>query len=201
MTNKPITMPTIFINMYIHEKLNEQYSGDDQIKFFPSTPTAIDDFTEQFPNGNKFYVYDRMLKMRRRAFPHIKEEQMLIYFYARGTLQTEAIVDVYEKTQEITDLLDRGDESAEEVNRWIASKLEESVWEPERDKLVLRVGDPNYPNNGLYKEFNPVYFHEMKVFQLEETADIIDFGTARTWAANKLIVDYKYHIPKDKNND
>ena len=180
-----VTMPTVFINGYIHEKLNQGYANDNSIKFFPSSPTAIDDFTEQFPNGDKFYVYDRTLKMRRRPFPHIKEEQMLIYFYARGA---QPIVDVYESTQEIIDLLDRGDESAEEINAWIKLQLNQ---------------------NGLYvidegldteKSFRPVYFHEFKTFQLEETADIIDFGTARTWAANKLIIDYKYHIPKDKNN-
>ena len=39
-----------------------------------------------------------------------------------------------------------------------------------------------------------VFFHSFKLFQLEETADIIDFGTARTWAGNKLIIDYKYHL-------
>lgn len=187
------TMPTVFINKYIHDKLSEAYPGDNTLKFFPSSPTAIDDFTEQFPNGNRFYVYDRMLKMRRSAFPHIKEEQMLIYFYARGP---QPIVDVYENTQEIIDLLDRGDESAEEINRWIASSLTESYLNPGE---MIYDADTIFGNDD-YKEFRPVYFHSFKVFQLEETADIIDFGTARTWAANKLIIDYKYHIPKDKNN-
>jgi hypothetical protein len=37
------------------------------------------------------------------------------------------------------------------------------------------------------------YFHEIKIFQLEETRDIIDFGTARTWAGNKIIIDYEWH--------
>ncbi len=187
MTDVVVTMPTIFINKYIHDKLNELYVGDDSLKFFPSSPTAIDDFTEQFPNGNQFYVYDRMLKMRRSPFPHIKEEQMLIYFYSRGA-QGEAIANVYEKTQAIVDLLDRGDESAEEINTWLKTQLD-------IDNLY-RVDE----GFDTYKVFRPVYFHSFKIFQLEETADIIDFGTARTWAANKLVIDYKYHIPKDKNN-
>lgn len=188
-----ITMPTIFINGYIGEKL----SDNSMTAFFPASPTAIDDFTEQFPEGNKFYVYDRMLKMRRRPFPHIKEEQMLIYFYARDINQyLSGVEEAYISTQKIVDLLDRGDESAEEVNNWITSKLVDGVLNP--GQKVFAVGDdPSYPD---YREFNPVYFHEFKVFQLEETADIIDFGTARTWAANKLIVDYKYHISKDQNN-
>lgn len=187
-------MPTAFINGYISEKLS-----DKPTIFFPSTPTAIDDFTERFPEGNHFYVYDRMLKMRRTPLPHIKDEQMLIYFYARDiNANRTAIEEIYESTQGIADLLDRGDESAQEVNEWTRSKLTQSIWEPNRNKKILAVGDPSWPD---YKEFNPVFFHEFKVFQLEETADIIDFGTARTWAGNKLIVDYKYHVPKDKNND
>ena len=192
---KPIVMPTIFINRYIFDKVNEAYPGDDPIKFFPSTPTAIDDFTEQFPDGNKFYVYDRMLKMRRTPFPHIKEEQMLIYFYARGGNKQEAIADVYENTQEIANLLDRGDESAQEINSWISANLVNSLQTP--GAKVLAFGDSI--NDSDYKEFSPIFFHSFKVFQLEETADIINFGTARTWAGNKLIIDYKYHIPKDFN--
>lgn len=187
---KPIAMPTILINMYIYDKFNEVYDGDDPIKFFPSTPTAIDDFTEQFPEGNKFYVYDRMLKMRRKPFPHIKEEQMLIYFYARDKDPFKsAIEEVYESTQHIMDLLDREDESAIEINNWIKSKLVDGLF------------PAGTPGTRFYREFKPLYFHSLKVFQLEETADIIDFGTARTWAGNKVIIDYKYHIPKDYNTD
>lgn len=172
-------MPTVFINGYIYDKINQaqQYGGT--TRFFPASPTAIDDFTEQFPEGNKFYVYDRMLKMRRTPFPHIKEEQMLIYFYARGA---QPIPDLYESTQAIVDLLDRGDESGEEVNAWIKEQLDENG---------LYVVDKGLDTE---KSFKPVYFHSFKIFQLEETADIIDFGTARTWAGNKIIIDYKYHL-------
>mgnify|MGYP006915399748 CR=1 len=79
-------------------------------------------------------------------------------------------------TQAVQDLLDRGDESAEDLNAWIMSS-------------------PDYNSaTGLYKgEFLPVYFHDIKIYQLEETRDIIDFGTARTYAGNKIIIDYCYH--------
>jgi hypothetical protein len=79
-------------------------------------------------------------------------------------------------TQAVQDLLDRGDESAEDINKWI-------------------MNNPNYDETTkLYKqEFLPVYFHDIKIFQLEETRDIIDFGTARTFAGNKIIIDYCYH--------
>ena len=181
-----ITMPTIFINRYIIDKFGEDGTT---MQFYPTSPTAIDDFTEQFPEGNSFYVYDRMMKIRRNPFPHIKDEQMLMYFYSRGSSQymngTETVI---ESAQKIADLLDRGDESADEVNSWIRSQLDPT------DGL-FKLG-----SGAMAKSFKPVYFHSFKVFQLEETADIIDFGTARTWAGNKLIVDYKYHIPKDYNS-
>jgi hypothetical protein len=39
----------------------------------------------------------------------------------------------------------------------------------------------------------PLYFHTFKTYQLQETRDIIDFGTARTFAGNKIILDYDWH--------
>jgi hypothetical protein len=40
---------------------------------------------------------------------------------------------------------------------------------------------------------NKFYFHRFKVYQLEEVRDIIDFGTARTYGGNKIIIDFEYH--------
>lgn len=179
-----VAMATRFINGYISEKLSDERVTP----FFPVSPTAIDDFTEQFPEGNQFYVYDRMMKMRRTPFPHIKNEQMLMYFYARSDSNgLDSISNIIESSQKIQDLLDRGDESAQELNAWIATKLDVS------GEMVVGTGS-------LQVKFRPVYFHSFKVFQLQETADIIDFGTARTWAGNKLILDYTYHTPKDYNS-
>jgi hypothetical protein len=80
-------------------------------------------------------------------------------------------------------LLDRGNESAEDINAWILTKLT-------RNSSGDDVFVPNV-NDGT--EFSPVYFHDIKIFQLEETRDIVDFGTARTYAGNKIIIDYTYH--------
>jgi hypothetical protein len=64
--------------------------------------------------------------------------------------------------------MDREDETAEELNAWAKGKT---------------IGD-------LACKF---YFHRFKIYQLEEIRDIIDFGTARTYAGNKMIVDFEYH--------
>lgn len=177
--------PPIFINDYLQEKIDEilgQDGGDRfglSIPFFPVGPSDIDQLTETFPEG-MYAVYDRMFRMRRKAFPHIKDEQLLYYFYKMSG-DPERLIDV---TQVVADLLDNGDESAQELNLWVESKLTDVNGE----KLYVK------PNGGAgTKSFKPVYFHEIKVYQLEETRDIIDFGTARTYAGNKIIVDYCYH--------
>jgi hypothetical protein len=90
-------------------------------------------------------------------------------------------------SQHIADLLDRGDESAYDLNEWIKSKLVGGLYVK--------------PDGNTTKEFLPVYFHELKIFQLEETRDIIDFGTARTYAGNKIIIDYCYHTKGYSNGN
>lgn len=178
-----IEYPPAFINAYLQEKVTEYFkdnpldgfSGDYTFPFFPTSPTAIDDLTEQFPaNEGKFAVYDRMLKMRRSPFPHIKSEQLLYYFYATGS---EPVVFIIEATQKIQDFLDREDESAQELNEWIRAK------QASQQPLVDAAGTP----------LEPVFFHRMRVYQIQETRDIIDFGTARTYAGNKIVIDYDWH--------
>lgn len=185
--------PPIFINDYLAEKIPdilgpERFVGD-QMRFFPTAPTDLEALTETFPEASTdvFAVYDRMFKMRRGPFPHIKDEQLLYYFYK---MQSDPVALIL-ATQVVQDLLDRGNESAEDLNTWIQGKID--------------------PLTQLYKdEFLPVYFHDIKIYQLEETRDIVDFGTARTYAGNKIIIDYRYHprghvtasfIPDEPNSE
>lgn len=136
--------------------------------FFPTLPTQIDSLTETFPDSNEvFAVYDRMFKMRRAPFPYIKCEQLLYYFYAVGDNATTKMVITQ---QQISDLLDGGDDSAKALNEWAAANSE--LWS---------------------SESKPCFFHNFKIYQLEETRDIVDFGTARTYAGNKIIIDYDWH--------
>ena len=175
-----IYYPPAFINAYLAEKVPSTLGTDrfsnGLLKFFPTSPTSIDDLTETFPDasGEVFAVFDRMLKMRRGPFPHIKYEQLLYYFYKMAGDP----VDLIETTQVIQDLLDSGDESAQDINSWIGE-----------------LSDGTTPNTKLINgtEFYCTYFHEIKIYQLEETRDIIDFGTARTYAGNKIIIDYSWH--------
>lgn len=190
MAESLLNTPVLWINSYLQEKLATLDTGIG-VPFFPSRPASITELTEQWVTvNNNIYPYagvmatwDRLIKMRRTPFPHIRSEQILYYFYATESNVTEQMV----QTQElILRLLDRGDESAEDLNSWAVEKGQ------------INVGTQGTPN--LIS--NKFYFHNLKVYQLEETRDIIDFGTARTYGGNKIIIEYTYHqMPELTNND
>lgn len=165
--------PPIVINRYLLSKIQGVGLS---VEFAPTTPTDINEFTEQFPTKDAFAVYDRMFKMRRGPFPHIKCEQILYYFYCPPASTDRTSISILnEITQGIYDLLDNGDESAQDINAWATANRSTVL----SDMSIIPV------------------FHNFKIYQLEETRDIIDFGTARTWAGNKMIIDYDYHVPKE----
>lgn len=168
-TTSILNTPILWVNTYLQEKL--QTLGFSAVPFFPSTPSAIDNLTTSFPDGGVMCTYDRLIRMRKKPFPHIKCEQAIYYFYA--TAENSAI-NMVKITEKILRLMDRADETAEEINAWQRQKGSISV-----EGLTI---EPNF------------YFHNFKVYQLEEVRDIIDFGTARTYGGNKIIIEYDYHM-------
>ena len=183
-TTGVINTPVLWINKYLQEKITEVLKaqlGEDEsfgasLPLFPSTPSTIDDLTEYFAESTQGVAatWDRLIKMNRKGFPHIKCEQLLYYFYATGENPIEKMVMSQES---VLRLMDRFDESAEELNNWCSNRQ-------------IRVS----PTQVLDNQF---YFHNFKVYQLEETRDIIDFGTARTFGGNKIIIDFDYHQMPD----
>lgn len=166
-----INTPMLWVNAYLQEKI--ALTANIGVPFFPTSPNALDDLTASWVtvDNNQYDVvgvkctYDRMVRMRRSPFPHIKSEQLLYYFYAVEDGVTDKMIAV---TETALRWLDREDETAEEINKWATGKT-----------------IAGFTNN--------FYFHRFKIYQLEETRDIIDFGTARTYGGNKLIIDYEYH--------
>lgn len=175
--------PTLWINEYLKEKIGLDTGIG--VPFFPSRPSSIDELTESWititPDSTDepqrlayagvMATWDRLVRMRRSPFPHIKQEQLLYYFYATESNVIENMVQVQEK---VLRLLDREDESAEEINAWAKNKT--FPGQNEGDTVS-----------------NKFYFHRFKIYQLEEVRDIIDFGTARTYGGNKIIIDFEYH--------
>ena len=163
-----LNTPVLWINQYLREKI-ELLAGFNDLPFFPTGPSTLETLQTQFPEGGTMAVYDRMFRMRRGAFPHIKCEQVLYYFYASGS---NPIINMIQIQEAVLRLMDRGDETAEDINAWARGK---------------EIG-------GMTCKF---YFHNFKIYQLEEARDIVDFGTARTYAGNKIIIDYDYHAMQD----
>jgi hypothetical protein len=187
--------PHIFINEYMKDKIVEFGLGG--VPFYPTMPSNLDTvgeiqlYTETAgtvsSDGSKMAVYDRMFKLRRQAFPVLKYEQLLYYFYSYGQ------DDLQKLQQQAQDLLDWGDESAKQINAWIQAvwKNKGGTYDPTSGRPIVYFGEtaPESTNDWFALPF----FHEIKVFQLEESRDIVDFGSARTFAGNKLIVDYCWH--------
>lgn len=165
-----LNTPVLWVNAYLQEKL--EGLGFETMPFFPSVPSTINDLTEFFPTSGVMATYDRMIRMRRSPFPHIKCEQLLYYFYATAQ---NSVINMVKITEQTLRLMDREDETAEEINQWCKNK-----------GSIIVEGETIEPN------FKFVYF---KVFQLQETRDIVNFGTARTYAGNKIIIYYDY-IPQ-----
>jgi|694.fasta_scaffold04864_6 hypothetical protein len=175
--------PVLWINEYLKEKIGLDTGIG--VPFFPSRPASIDELTESWiiitpestiepqrlAYAGVMATWDRLVRMRRSPFPHIKQEQLLYYFYATESDVTEKMVQVQEK---VLRLMDREDETAEEINKWAKAKGQ---------------------IDGMDCKF---FFHKFKVYQLEEVRDIIDFGTARTYGGNKIIIDFEYHQVSNK---
>lgn len=176
--------PVLWINKYLQAKVSEAFGVG--IPFFPSVPSSIDDLTETWVLINNENIpssqgiactWDRLIKMNKKGFPHIKCEQLLYYFYGLGDQSMLTMI----RTQEVVlRSMDRFDETAEEINNWCSNRQ-------------VRLDDGTVVDC-------PFYFHNFKVYQLEETRDIIDFGTARTYGGNKIIIDYDYHQMTELTN-
>lgn len=176
--NYLVNTPMLWVNTYIQEKLSSYLSIG--VPFFPPSPNTLDDLTETWVtiNDTRFQysgvrcTYDRLTRLRRSPFPHIKGEQLLYYFFATADGVTDKMIAT---TEMVLRLMDREDETAEEINNWMIGKT---------------IG-------GFSPQF---YFHKFRVYQLEEVADIIDFGTSRTYGGNKIIIEYEYHQMPELTN-
>lgn len=176
--NDVLNTPVLWINKYLEDKITSM-TNISRLPFFPSTPSTLNDLTEMFPIGGVMAMWDRLIKMNKSGFPHIKCEQLMYYFYATAENSTLNMVKVQEA---VLRLMDRGDETAQEINNWCMNRQ-------------VQLDDGSLINNMFF-------FHNFKVYQLEETRDIIDFGTARTYGGNKIIIDFDYHqMPSLTNAD
>ena len=171
-----LPFPPHWINRYIYEKLSEYDDiGVDAtqqlVPIFATTPTNIEEIYNNVLQSTTvaeplLIQYDRLIRFRPSPFYPHKREQLLYYFYSTS------IANVNNANIVISQLLDREDAAAQDLNQWAIEKQEGP--------------------NPLPHDLN-VFFHNIKVYQADETRDLIELASARTMFINKLIIEYDYH--------
>jgi len=168
-----LPFPPHWINSYLYAKLAEYEDiGIDAtqqlVPIFAMTPTSTEEIYRNVLQSSTveqplIIQYDRLMRFRPTPFYARKREQLMYYLYSTS------IANVNNANIVISQLLDREDAAAQDVNDWAAANS----------------GSLNVPHN--------VYFHNIRVYQADETRDLVDLASARTVFINKLIIEYDYH--------
>lgn len=178
---KDLPFPPHWINAYLFDKLSEYDDiGIDKtqqlVPIFATTPTSTEEIYKNVVQSTTveqplIIQYDRLMRFRPNSFYPIKKEQLLYYLYSTS------IANVNNANIVISQLLDREDEAARDVNAWAANNA----------------STLNVPHN--------VFFHNIKVYQADETRDVLELASARTIFVNKIIIEYDYHAVWDTSNN
>jgi hypothetical protein len=180
---KDLPFPPHWINAYIFDKLSEYDDiGMDKtqqlVPIFATGPTNTEELYRNMIQTTTIeepliIQYDRLMRFRQSPFYGTKKEQLIYYLYSTN------IANVNNANIVISQLLDREDAAAQDLNDWA------------RDNAQTL----NVPHN--------VFFHNIKVYQADETRDVLELASARTVFINKLIIEYDYHpaLGKDKNGN
>ena len=166
-----------FINNYVNEQLSKfglistGPTLPNQAGFNPMVPaqypTNIEDLyndTISIQNVDSPILIVYDRMMRFRPTPfYRRKREQLIYF-----VYSSDVAKLINAVRIITDSLDREDASAEDVNKY--SK-----------------------NNATAENPANVYFHNTRVYQVDESRDVAELASARTLFVNKVIVEYDYH--------
>lgn len=162
--------PPFFINQYVVEQLRlfGILSGTEQmVPIFPTSPTNIEEVFKNYvgaPGVEDPVLIQYERLIRFRPSPFYRRKREQIVYY----LYCTDLSKIMSSHRIITDALDREDSAAQDINAYCAS-----------------IAGPN-------PTFN-VFFHNVKVYQADETRDLIELASARTVYANKLIIEYDYH--------
>lgn len=166
--------PPLFVNSYLQQQFKDFGiigQGITDSPFIAVTPSNIDELYNNILEGNAYpdplmIVYDRMLRVNPSPF-YVRKREQIIY-----TIHSTSLDKVIGAHRIISEALDRMDASAEDVNAWTAKNA---------------VSDTDSPVQN-------VYFHNFRVYQINETRDLLDLASVRTIFRNKIIVEYDYHV-------
>jgi hypothetical protein len=177
LVSKETGFPPIFINAFIHSELQEFDLMPTGLEpFQPFFPAQIPDSVEGIYNDIPFIrnnpdttviIFDRLMRFRPTPFYKHKREQLIYFIYSPNLSK------LIDTTRVIIECLDREDVAAQDLNSWIAN----NDIEDETGAVI--------PKN--------VFFHNLKVYQADESRDILELASARTLGLNKLVIEYDYH--------
>lgn len=178
-----LPFPPHFINNYMWDKL-KQYddvglgTNSTFIPFVFATPTNYEEIWNYLGEGPLLVNCERMLRYRTSPFYNIKREQLAWYVRTTTTEEMMNFINL------VITALDREDVAAQEVNAWAKDN-------------PIAIPDTNpteyIPHN--------VFFHRIKVFVIDESRDVSELGTAKTYVSNKIIIEYDYHTIQDPGAD
>ena len=159
MTFANLTLPVLTVNGYLWSVMKQleptfQKKYGNTIPFFPISDSASG--TKSWEN-KPYVIYDRMLKVTGSPFYPIKKEHIL---YGVKGKEEETL----EWSMALQYILDRQDDSAQDINSWNSSQAN--------------------PSN--------VYFHYMRVFQTGASVSR-DFSN-RPYYITEFIVEAEYHL-------
>jgi hypothetical protein len=168
--------PAYWLRQFIFNELKKYPSDEVAVvsnqTFVPISPSlsqaAEADFYESLVQSTGleqplWIQYDKLMRFRTNPFYRIKKEQLIL------TINHPDIDIADNVTTIIEQLLDREDAAAQDLNDWARENA---------DTL-------NVPHN--------VFFHNIKVYQADETRDVLELASARTVFINKLIIEYDYN--------
>lgn len=163
----------LIINGYLEEQLkrfevvlpNQSFSP-----FMPVMSSNIDDlYGENLSSDGDlpiFIHYDKLSRFRPSSFYRHKREQVL--YTIHGPMDK-----VFATTRIIQAALDREDSAAQDVN----------LWTSQNQSLIL----------GTSAVTQPIFFHNFKTLQSDESRDLLELAAVRGIYRNKIIVEYDYH--------
>lgn len=157
-------LPAVYINKYLWDSMKSIDSSlaseyGNVVPFFPLADSRGGDAGW----GDKPYVvYDQLMKFRAKPL-HTTHKVQLMYFVRGGA------VDVLSWTNAIGHILDRQDDSAKDINHYVAT---------------------TDPDAGIY-------FHHTKVFQIDASnEERMDLAVRQYYTAS-MVVECQYHTTKD----
>lgn len=159
--------PPILINKYVLSQLQkfDLLTGLEDIEpIFPVQSTNIDDVYNNINiDGDPYMIVWDRLIRYNSNTSYWNKREQLVY-----TVHSSSDIRGINVARVITEALDREDAAAQDVNNWLS-----------QNKADLP------PLN--------VFFHNFRVFQIDETRDILELASVKFNWKSKIIIEYDYH--------